>query len=232
MKLSIGILLVIAITACAERTESSLDLFSAISATAISENNFDIDENLLGRAEGIQCNDSSLLVFDVHSGDCFSLFNLNTMELIGRFGRIGEGPDEILQGTYGYLNGNKFNVFYDATGLIAQYNVDSLYQNNAKLKILTKYQIPDASFSRVIPLNDSVFFGAGTYQQTYQYAVFNNKSKVLDYAVDIFNAKEPEFDIYHLFLSNQGLLKKHPVSEKFVYMGVKTKCVKHTREKQ
>jgi hypothetical protein len=172
----------------------------------------------LGLIETLLCNDSSLIVFDYHSGNSFTIFDLKSEKYIGRFGEIGQGPGEIPLGCYGCLNYNDFIINYDFTGLIAKYPIDSLRSNIRFRPLkLSKYDIIDAHFSRVIPINDSLFLGAGTYQSNFQFALFNKKSEIIDFNVEIFNASNKIFNIFHKYLSNQGIFKKHPTQNKFVY---------------
>jgi hypothetical protein len=213
----IALLIVFALYSCKNTsTDSPIDLFSH--TINLSETKYNIDEDSLALIEGIQCNDNSLIVTDFHLGKSFSIFNLQTGKYIGRFGKIGQGPDELPLGCTGNLEYNKFSISFDFTGLIASYNMDSLLSNiNSKPKKLARKNIPETSFSRVIPLNDSVFLGAGVYKSEYQYALFDKQNKVIDYNIDIFNAKDEKFNMYHKFISNQGTFKKHPMLNQFVY---------------
>jgi hypothetical protein len=184
----------------------------------LSEVEYNINKEELAKVEGIQCNDSSLIVFDYHSGESYTLFDVNTAQCYGRFGQIGQGPDEIQLGCSGILTESVFSIFYHPIGFVAKYNVDSLRLNiHSKLRILTKYDIQDAFFSQVCPVNDSIFLGAGVYNSEFQYALFDKANAVLDYGVWIYNARDLSFNKYHKFMSNQGFLRKHPGKNKFVY---------------
>jgi hypothetical protein len=199
-----------------KKSESPINLFS--DSKKISEKKFNINDDSLALIEGIQCNDSSLIVIDYNSGKSFTLFSPLNGKYIGRFGRIGQGPGEIPLGCYGNLECNRFTIAYSYTGLIAMYNTNALLKNiDSKPKELTKYKIPEAMLSRIIPLNDSIFLGAGVFKSEFQYLLFNNANKIVDYKVSIFNSKDKKINIYHKHLSNQGTLKKHPSENKFVY---------------
>ncbi|MDR1980893.1 MAG: TolB-like 6-bladed beta-propeller domain-containing protein [Tannerellaceae bacterium] len=179
---------------------------------------YGIDEEDLAQIEGLQCTDSVLIVFDYHSGQTFSLFHLNTGRTYGRFGQIGQGPDEIPLGCSGFANQDMFHLFSYPTSFVARYHLDSLLSNiRSKPLVLTKYTIPDAAFSQVIPINDSLFVGAGVYQSTFQYVLFNSKNEILDYYVEIYNSRNNWVSWFDKFLSNQGCLKKHPGKNQFVY---------------
>lgn len=205
------------LVSCSNRTkESPISFFSV--EKRISGNECTINEDSLAQIEGLLSCDSSLIVLDYHSGRSFTLFNLHKEECIGRFGKIGQGPEEIPLGCCGELNGQDFYIFYDNTGLIAKFAIDSLHSNiNYNPLMLAKYKIKEAFFSQVIPLNDSLFLGAGTYKNDYQFALFDKNSNTIDYGINIFNAQNEIYNTYHKFLSNQGVLRKHPTQNKFVY---------------
>lgn len=176
-----------------------------------------IENDSIALIEGIQCDSSILAILDYHSGYSFSLFS-STGEYIRRFGKIGQGPDEILLGCYGYLLNSYFWISYNDPGFIAKYNIDSLTKTKEKenYKTITKYNIRDGMFLRSIPLSDSLFLGTGVYKADYQYCLFNNKNKVLDYKLKIFNSGDSTFNLYHKLLSNQGVFRKCPTDNKFV----------------
>jgi hypothetical protein len=179
------------------------------------QNNFNNDD--IGIIEGFRNNDSSLIIFDYHSGKCYSLFNLSSQNLIDRFGTVGQGPGEILLGTYGFINENYYYIFNHQTGIIAKYDLNSLHFNIHNVpKKLVNYKIPDAYFSQLIPINDSLYFGAGTYKEKYQYLLFDSKNEIMDYNVEIYNSKE-NWHAFNTQLANQGKLRKHPHENKFIF---------------
>lgn len=159
-----------------------------------------------------------IIVLDYHSGNSFTLFDINTYKLVGRFGAIGKGPNELALGTYEQIVKNDFYLFYDPTGFIGKYPISFLNEDiNTSSTQLVKYKVIDAQLSRTLPVNDSLFFGAGTYLSKYQFVLFDKHSNVLDYNVEIYNAHDETFNKYHKFLSNQGVLRKHPNENQFVY---------------
>ncbi|EXY62313.1 hypothetical protein M111_0149, partial [Bacteroides fragilis str. 3986T(B)10] len=196
--------------------KSPKTLFSSVSE--ISEVEWSIEADSLARVEGIQCNDSVLLVFDFYSGKSYSLFDIYSGKMISRLGSIGQGRDEIPLGVFGYIENNRFYIYYDQTGYIGKFNLDSCSVIlDCPPVCLAKYKIPGAQISKIAVVNDSLFLGAGTYNAEYQYLLFDNKSNVIDSAVTIYNSNEANLNIYHKFLSNQGRLRKRPGKSQFVY---------------
>ena len=205
------------LNACkSEDTHTVLELFPE-SHSLSQKKVYDINEDSIAVIEGLVCDGENLIVYDYHSNSSYTLFDEKTGEYIARFGTIGQGPIEIPVGCYGYLLKGCFSVFDDQTRIVMKYNLDSLRSGkvNAAPKRLTKYDIPDAQISRLIAINDSTFFSAGTYRDRYQYLLFDKNSKVLDYSVDIYNVADSTFNKYTKFLSNQGDLIMHPEKQKF-----------------
>ena len=211
-------LILFAIFSCINKNEERT-INKLFSETLILKNdNVCIEGKDLAQIEGISCNNKSLIVLDYHSGKSYSLFNIDSCKLIGRFGSIGQGPGELSLGTEGYIENNNFYLFYDQTGFIGKQSIDSLYMNiNSHPDPIAKYKIPDAQFSKVISVNDSLFIGAGTYKSKYQFALFDRLSNIIDYNMDIYNINDNTFNEYHKFLSNQGVLRKRPNGNQFVY---------------
>ena len=192
---------------------------SFLKTITLNESICHISDDDLGRIEGIQCNDSVLITFDLHTGYTYTLFDLQTGTSLGRFGKIGQGPEEISAGCFGNLINNKYYIHSFADGLVAKYNTDSLTCNiNAKPIKMTRVKIPfgDIHFRRVIPLNDTTFLGAGT-NITKQYTVFNHQDAIISSAVDVYNANDNQFNKYQRALSNTGVLRKHPTENKFAF---------------
>ena len=185
----------------------------------LNESTCHISDDDIGKIEGIQCNDSVLITFDLHTGYTYTLFDLQTGTSLGRFGKIGQGPEEISAGCIGSLVNNTYYIYNFVDGLIAKYNTDSLTCDiNTNPIKMARLKIPlgDVHFQRVIPLNDSIFLGAGT-NITKQYTVFDHKKTFISSAVDVYNAYDKQFSKYQRALSNTGVLRKHPTKNKFAF---------------
>jgi hypothetical protein len=148
------------------------------------------------------------------------LFDTETGKYIGRFGGIGQGPEEIPLGCMGNLIKNKFYIYAPSTGLVASYCMDSLRKDiKTGVKRLTKIEMPFSMvhFAKVIPINDSTFLGAGLYASQYQYVLFDNKNKIIDYNIEVYNAHDNSFHTAHKMITSSGTLRKHPNITRFAY---------------
>lgn len=206
------LLFICVLGACMDKKPHSvLELFSE-SQQLSQKKESNIQDDSLALIEGLVCDEENLIVYDLHSGDSYTLFDKETGAYITRFGTIGQGPGEIPSGCYGYLSRKCFSVFDNQTRIVMKYSIDSL-RNNGMVKLpacLTKYNISDAQISRLIAIDDSTFFCAGTYKSRYQYLLFDKNSKILDYGIDIYNATDSTFNMYTKFLANQGDLVMQP----------------------
>lgn len=195
-----------------------LSLYQQSDSLSLSKNSF-VEDDSLAVADWVVCDGENLIVYDVHLGYAFTLFDQVSGNYISRLGRIGQGTFEMPVGGYGYLCNKCLYWFNDQIKIVMKYHVDSLRHGlpEGKPVCLTRYNIPEAMFSQLIPLNDSTFLGAGTYQSKYQYLLFDNQNRILDYDVKVYNAEDEAFYSYTVYLSNQGSLVKHPTQAKFAY---------------
>lgn len=217
MNIKTFIVILFVLVSCNDNKKASpLELFTTQSE--LKEVTYTINEDSLALVEGIQCNDSVLIIIDYYLSKSFSLFDLKNGKYIGRFGTIGEGSEEIPLGCYGNIENSFFYISYPYTGLIGKYNLDSLRMNiNSDPNILTKYNIPEAQLSQTMLVNDSIYLGAGAYKSQYQFVLFNKANKILDYKSELFDFNKEDINSFHIGLANQGTLKKHPEKNQFVF---------------
>lgn len=211
------IILVSCFSSCQNGTNNNLlDLFTEEYFLS-SPLDFSIEEDSLARIEGITCNNNDLIVYDVYDAHCFTLFDAISGKFITRFGTIGQGPDEILIGSYGELTNGNYYVFNDQLKRIWIFNTDSLRNNIKKPQTNIQYNIQESQFTKLLPVTDSIFVGVGDYKKGTQIVVFDINNEVLDYGIDTYNFNDASFNVYTRFLSNQGNFVKHPQYNKFVF---------------
>lgn len=213
---TIALLIILLAFSCQKQSNNKLIFLKEIK---LIKDDFTVNKDDLGRIEGIQCNDSFLITWDYHSGQSFSLFDSHTGKHLGRFGDIGQGPTEIPLPCGGYIIQNKYKIFSCSTGFIAQYDLDSLYLDiNKKPQILCRKVFTDDFFlSATVPINDSLYFGAGVYASKNQYVLFDKKGQIVDASVLIYNAYNDLFDKSLKILSNQGRMTKSPNANKYAF---------------
>lgn len=173
-----------------------------------------VDKKFLGQVEGIRSTDSLLVTMDYNDGMSYTLFDVCSGDSILRFGAIGHGNNEIPIGCDIIVCNKSFVAFDDETRLIATYSIDR--GSSTTNQNVIKYHSKDIQISRLALTNNGLILGKGTYKDKYQYVLFNEHGKVLDYGCNIYNSESQDFDTYHKFLSNQGQLAKHPSKDLFV----------------
>lgn len=205
------------ICSCSKKNDIGLVFPEEVELTA---SKLSISKDSLALIEGLQSNDSLLIIWDFHLGKSFTLYNTNTGYCYGRFGNIGQGPTEIPLGCGGYICQNKYKVFNCVVGYIAQYDIDSLCANiNEYPKVLSRKTFTnDMFFTGIIPVNDSLHFGVGVYESKKQYVLFDNEGQTIDADVLIYNAFDDRFNKTQKILSNQGRLAKAPDSNKYAFI--------------
>ena len=195
-----------------EKHDSVLNLFSESQQLFQEKENL-IKDEFLAVIEGMTCNEEYLIVYDLHSGDSYTLFDRKTGAYITRFGTIGQGPGEIPAGCYGYMLNKCFSVFDNQTRVVMKYKLDALRSDKTDGENpvrLTKYDIPDSQISRLIAIDDSTFFGAGTYQSRYQYLLLYKYSVVFDLCVVFYKGFVDAFISSSIYLSKLMVFVMQP----------------------
>lgn len=171
-----------------------------------------VNVDSIGVIIGLACDGRNLVVTDPHSGKCYTLFDAKTGEYIGRFGTIGQGPEEIERTYPGYLSDGIFIICDDQTRRVQRYYMDSLRhgRKDASPVRLIQYKLNDLYVSKLAVLNDSIFFAAGLFQPKYQFCLFDKNSEVLSAGVEVYNAADSSFNAFTRMQSNQGYLVAHP----------------------
>jgi len=217
MKGCILILFVLLTLSSCEKKQNIISSFPIVEK--VLEKPSRISKEYLASIENIESNDSLLVLTDYYDGYIFTLFDIRDGKYRGRFGTIGQGPEELLTGCDGILTNSQLELFLEETGFTSSYNVDSLFKNiNFSYEEKHYYKIPESLFSKVLQLeNKGLYLGAGVYKENFQFCLFDTTNTILDIYGTIYNADNHQMNKYHKFLSNQGVLKKKPGDNKFVY---------------
>jgi hypothetical protein len=203
---------------CGKENESALNLFAGKDAIQLVANSSHFEKDALANPYLIMKIDSFIIVHDMYEMQHFSVFNAVSGKYLTRFGNIGNGPGELLTGNVLSIYRKNLYSFDIPRRYIFKYNVEALINDEAsRPETVGKFaDIPDAYFSRILPVDSACFLGGGVYKSQYQHLLMNEKGEITDYGIDIFNKQESFNDVYK-FLSNQGILVNHPDRAKFVY---------------
>lgn len=168
-----------------------------------------------GYIEDIYCNGSLLITYNLDLDYSYTLYDLRTGQVLNRFGMIGHGYNEIPSGCFGGIFGNEFMVFKDANKLIAKY---TLSNENTRLiaDTIIHYSLDESMLSSVVPVGLSTYLGIGAYNWNEHYVLFDTKGHIYDSASPLYNANDSYYNDFTKFLSNQGLIIRHPRDNKYV----------------
>ncbi len=212
------ILFLFLLCGCYVQNDKLLPVFRELSSSSLLSK--DVGINNIAYIENLECNDSFLVVTDYYEDNMFTLFDTRKETYITRFGKIGQGNYELLPGCDGILIDNNYFIYLKDIGFVAQYDVDSLFVNAAsKYKNKHNYKIDYGIFSKILPLygESKIYLGAGVYKDKYQYCLFDSLNNIKDISHEIYNYDDNGINKYHKYLSNQGVLKRNPMNNMFVY---------------
>ena len=204
--------------ACSKLDEKIIPSFDIIENSSILSKDFGIEN--IANIENLECNDSVLVVTDYYKENMFTLFETSTATFKTRFGRMGQGPFELLPGCDGIQIDDEYHVSLKDNGFIARYDIGCLSEiKECPYKLKHNYKIEDGIFSKLLPLvgEQKYYLGAGTYKDRYQYCLFDSLNNVLDFSHIIYNKNNNAMNRFHRYLSNQGILKRKPDENLFVY---------------
>lgn len=206
---------IILVMSCNNRNESILNIFEKDQYVPVSSD-FKIEEDSLGHPYLLSVVDSFLITHDPFELKHFTIFNNNTGKYIKRFGDIGMGPSEILFGSIGFADSPYFICYDEQKRSIYQYNVDSLINHPMIYapNILSRLNIPQLLINRICLVDDSTYITLGLFEERYLYTLINRTNEVLNYYSDIYNS-ENNITTAQKFISNQGILRKHPSRKKY-----------------
>ncbi len=211
----IYIVIVFFLISCEKPKYSIVDDFK-VEKQIYQDKSFQSENDYLANPYLILCLDSLLIVNDPFELQHFTLFDSSTGKFICRFGDIGVGPGELLLGNILEINDDRLISYDIPRKFLYEYDLDSLTSSRYRPELKAKVDVQDAIFTRVLIANDSNLLGAGLYKSQYQYVYMTRSNQVIDYNVDVFNSKE-SIGMQEKYLSNQGILKKHPIESKFVF---------------
>lgn len=164
--------------------------------------------------------DSLLFVKDETRDAYFTLINLNSNEVICRFGEKGKGPGEMKWPLFITCN-EKHKTFevnaIQPKGLVV-YHIDSLINENVHYKpTVLKFDVDKNSIYSVDRLGNSLFIAKGGFHAG-QFAIINELGELLSVQGNYPTEEESVHqDQYILGKTYQGFIKTHPQLPKFVY---------------
>lgn len=177
---------------------------------------FPIPSDSLGKPMEIGVLKSNIVLYDPDQEFTYKLIDVNSKKIIKRFGRIGRGPGEfatptlleILSQENGYVGIYDRKVF-----MFHEISIDSVVQNKSYVR--ASYGPFNTNYSMLIKLDSSSFIGTGVFEK--RYAISDLDAEVKNYVSDYpFREYHKNIPIENIAFANQGIIKRHPESKRFV----------------
>lgn len=160
-----------------------------------------------GLVEDMYCNDTVLIIYNSGLDHSYTLYDLRTGHILNKFGLIGNGHNEIPIGSFGGIYNDKLVVFNDIKKIIAEF---SLSKEDVTADTIISYSLDKTMLSSIVQLDSDRYLGLGAYNWNRHFVLFDSKGRVYDSIIPLYNAEDKQFDEMTRFLSNQGLIIKHP----------------------
>ena len=174
-----------------------------------------LEFNLRGNVEDLYCNDSILITYNSGLDCSFTMYNLATGDVMNEFGIIGHGHNEIPTGCFGDIFENELFVFKDVNKIIANYSL-SKKRESVFADTIIKYELNETMLSYIVPVDSERYLGIGAYKWDKHFVLFDTKGHVYDSATSLYNATDVHYNNYTKYLSNQGVIVRHPKEHKYV----------------
>lgn len=198
---------------CKEKIESITDYFKTeknIHNTVIELE----DESQYSRVWKLYCFDNKLVAYDVDHSYLFSITDLNKKEIVTKFGKIGQGPDEIL-GTVtstSMFSKNAFSFFEPNKSVLYMVNFEDI-TSPVQTEVLSVKGID--VIMTLTPLSSNLFIATGIFERG-RYLLLDKTAKVISYNFDYPTLpNEGTFTHAHKAMAFQGDLGVRPDGERF-----------------
>lgn len=168
-----------------------------------------------GNVEDLYCNDSILVTYNSGLDCSFTMYDLNTGNVINEFGIIGHGHNEIPNGCFGDIYENSLVVFKDVNKVIAKFSL--LKDRNVfSADTIITYKLDETILSSIVPVDSECYLGLGAHKSDKHFVLFDTKGHVYDSTMPLYNATDVHYNDFTKYLSNQGLIIRHPTENKYV----------------
>jgi hypothetical protein len=171
------------------------------------------DSNLMNPFQITLVNDSLLVINDLYQGRIGSLRKAKDLSFLGRIGKIGEGPGELLPPvliTPGY--GNNLYLYSRRNNNVLKYDSKSLPSKNPEPLLEFRSKEP---LDKILMLNDSSMVGLGFSSERKRYALvtdFGESSTLADLDFPSYPGLPSEYN----YMAFQANLSMRPDQSTFV----------------
>lgn len=181
----------------------------------------EIDSSLFGNPSRLMLSDSLFFISDEVDGFYFAVFDIKNKKFLKRFGKKGNGPNEIITPFNTFMYNGNFAFKTLNTEIIATFNINEiLTKSEPAVNIIAELREEKKNLihTNVIPLkNDNQFLSTGFFSNG-KYAVIDikNGTDSIFGTYSIPNVNMNQFNMGHIF---QTSIIHHPSQKKVVNIG-------------
>lgn len=200
---------------CGENRKSIIDSFREIeniNHTPVKLKN----DSHFSKVFKIYCINNNLITYDVDGEFIFSITNLDKEIMLSKFGKLGQGPDEILGmvTTTSIVNENTISFFEPNKSILYTINFENL-TNPVLTEVLSVKGID--MILTLTPLSSDIFVATGIFEKG-RYMLLDKSGKVISYNFDYPTfTNEEMFTNAHKAMAFQGRLAVRPDGKRFFF---------------
>lgn len=160
---------------------------------------------------------NGIIAYDVDDQFLFSFTALNQKKMVSKFGKLGQGPDEILgMVTATSLIDNYTITFFEPNrGVLYKINFEDILNPKLSRKLSVKEL---GAILTLTPISPDLFVATGAFEEG-RYLLLNKSGEVLSYNFDYprFD-NEDHFTNAHKAMAFQGSISVRPDGERFFFV--------------
>jgi len=174
------------------------------------------NDSLFSKVFKIYCIDNYLIAYDVDGEFIFSITDLNKEIMLSKFGKLGQGPNEILgmPTTTSMVDKNTISFFEPNKSILYTINFENLTNPLCREELSVK---GIDIIMTLTPLSSDLFVATGIFEQG-RYLLLDKEGKVISYNFDYPSfTNEEMFTNAHKAMAFQGKLAVRPDGKRFFF---------------
>lgn len=172
------------------------------------------DDSYFSKVWKIYCVDNLLIAYDVDNTFLFSITDMSKKVMLSKFGKLGQGPNEILGmvTATSVINKNTISFFEPNKSILYTINYEDT-TNPVLTEVISVKEI--GMIMTLTPLSSDLFIATGIFEQG-RYMLLDKSGKVISYNFDYPSFSNDEiFTNAHKAMAFQGELTVRPDGKRF-----------------
>ncbi|SFL52127.1 TolB-like 6-blade propeller-like [Porphyromonadaceae bacterium KH3CP3RA] len=216
MKIYLSLVLCLFISlSCKENEKKIINNFNEIENVSHTPVKLDND-SFFSKVWKIYYVNDKLITYDVDNEFLFSITDLNKKVMLSKFGKLGQGPDEIsgMVTTTSIVNKNTISFFEPNKSILYTIN----FENPTNLLLTEELSVKGIDMIMTLtPLSSDLFVATGIFEQG-RFLLLDKAGKVISYNFDYPTFTNEEiFTHAHKAMAFQGKLAVRPDGKRFFF---------------